>query len=181
MQRRGISDWAVFVLLVVIAILGRHERIDWNFTPIAAATLFAGYYFRRVWIAAIIPVAALLVSDRLEPSHANSWVMLTVWGTFAATGLLGPWLRRAQGLRNQVGRGAVAALAPSAVFFLTTNFAVWATEHPPTLANLAMVYLQGIPFYRSMLAGDLFYLGLFFGAYAIAVYPATSRAAITSR
>lgn len=181
MQRRGLSELAVFILLVVIATLGRHERFDWNFTPMAAATLFAGYYFRLAWIAAIVPVVALVVSDRLEPSHNSLWVMLTVWGTFAVTGLLGPWLRRAEGVRHQVGRGVVAALAPSALFFVTTNLAVWATQYSPTLANLAWVYAQGIPFYFRMLAGDLFYMGLFFGAYAVAMQGASQRALVAAQ
>src|SRR5690606_33821208 len=129
MQRRGLSELAIFVLLVAIATLGRYQRIDWNFTPVAAATLFAGYYFRNVWMAGIVPVVALVVSDRFEPSYNSVWVRLTVWGTFAVTGVLGPWLRRAEGLSHKVTRGAVAALAPSALFFLTTNLAVWATQY----------------------------------------------------
>lgn len=181
MQRRGLSDLAVFVMIVAIAIIGRNERVDWNFTPIAAATIFAGYYFRRAWIAAIVPIAALAVSDLREPGHANMWVLLTVWGTFAATAMLGPWLRRAEGLRRQLGRGTLAALMPSALFFLTTNLAVWATEYAPTLANLGWVYLRGIPFYGKMVAGDLFYMGLFFGAYALTTLRETSRQPVAAR
>lgn len=181
MQRRGLSELAVFVLLVAIAILGRSERVDWNFTPVAAATIFAGYYFRRAWIAAIVPIAALAVSDLREPGHANIWVLMTVWGAFAATSLLGPWLRRAEGTPRQIGRGALAALAPSALFFLTTNLAVWATEYAPTLANLGWVYLRGVPFYGKMVAGDLFYMGLLFGAYALATMSETSRQPVAAR
>lgn len=181
MQRRSLSDLAVFILLVAIAIVGRHERIDWNFTPIVAATLFAGYYFRRAWIAVLVPIAALVVSDWREPSHVNGWVMATVWMSFAAVAMLGPWLRRAEGFSRQIGRGALAAFAPSAVFFLTTNLVVWLTEYPLTLANLGLVYLQAIPFYRNMVMGDLFYIGLFFGAYALAAQGVGRRATLATR
>lgn len=169
MQRRGLTDWVVFALLVAIAIVGRTERIDWNFTPIAAATVFAGYYFGRAWIAALLPVIVLAASDWQQLSHDSAWVMAAVWLTFAFNGLLGPWLRRAKGIRSTVGRGMAAAFIPSALFYVTTDLAVWATEYSLTFENLMIVYIQALPFYGRMLAADLVYGSVLFGAYALAL------------
>jgi hypothetical protein len=47
---------------------------------------------------------------------------------------------------------------------------VWAFEsdYPKTLAGLYACYLAAVPFFRSMLAGDLFYLAVLFGCAAVA-------------
>jgi hypothetical protein len=48
------------------------------------------------------------------------------------------------------------------MFFLITNFAVWASKslYAPTLGGLLDCYVRGLPFYRTMLAGDLCYVAL---------------------
>lgn len=164
------SDHAVFLLLVAIAVVGRMGRPDWNFTPVAAAALFAGFYFQRRWIAALVPLAALAISDFAEPVHNNAWVQLTVWTALMLPAMLGPWLGSPQPSRLSGKRTTAAALAPSAVFFAVTNFAVWATgsglSFSRDAAGLMECYAVALPFYINMLAGDLFYTGLLFGAWA---------------
>ncbi|MCO6042435.1 hypothetical protein NG895_00810 [Aeoliella sp. ICT_H6.2] len=180
------SDHLVFVLLVVIAVVGRMGRPDWNFTPVAATALFAGFYFRNRLIAAMVPLAALAISDFAEPVHSSRWVMATVWAAMLLPAVLGPWLRSSQTKLQAITRGTVGALAPSALFFLTTNFAVWAVDalggsnmlYSSNLTGLAACYAAGIPFYAKMIAGDLFYMSLLFGAYAL-VTSATRQPAST--
>lgn len=174
-------DHLVFALLLAIAVAGRLGRVDWNFTPVVAVALFAGFYFRSRLTAALLPLAALAISDFAEPWHNSRWVQLTVWAAMVLPAVLGPWLREAQGKWQLASRGAVASLLPSAFFFLTTNFAVWATgaglSYSADLAGLATCYAAGLPFYGKMLAGDLFYLSLLFGAWAAvtSVTPATAK------
>ncbi len=171
------SEHLVFLLLVAIAVVGRVDRIDWNFTPVAAAALFAGYYFRNRLIAAMVPLAALAISDFAELSHNNRGEMLTVWGAMLLPAMLGPWLREAKEKRTKIGRGLVCAFLPSAAFFLTTNLAVWVTaisggmgaaDYTATWAGLGVCYTAAIPFYFKMLSGDLFYMVVLFGAYSVA-------------
>jgi hypothetical protein len=47
---------------------------------------------------------------------------------------------------------------------------VWAFEsdYPKTAAGIIESYVAGLPFFRAMLAGDLFYLSVIFGCAAIA-------------
>lgn len=168
------SDHLVFVLLVIIAVVGRMGRPDWNFTPVAATALFAGFYFRNRLVAAMVPLAALAISDFAEPLHNSRWVMATVWAAMLLPAMLGPWLRASKSRTQTVARGAVGALLPATFFFLTTNFAVWAVGafgggmmlYSSDLAGLAACYTAGIPFFLKMVAGDLFYMSLLFGAYA---------------
>jgi hypothetical protein len=53
---------------------------------------------------------------------------------------------------------------------LVSNFAVWAfqSDYEKTLAGLAKCYWAAVPFYRWMLAGDVFYLAILLGCLAIA-------------
>lgn len=175
------NDHLVFVLLVAIAVAGRIGRLDWNFTPVAAVALFAGFYFRNRLVAALVPLAALAISDLAAPAHNNRWVLATVWVAMLLPAFLGPWLRSATTKRQGLLRGAIATLVPSAFFFVTTNFAVWATEaagamaYSHDLAGLLTCYAAALPFYAKMLAGDLFYVGLLFGVWALVASDAKQK------
>jgi hypothetical protein len=61
----------------------------------------------------------------------------------------------------------VTSIAGSILFFLVTNFGVWATSsmYEKTFSGLMRSYQMGIPFFRNTLLGDLFYTALFFFAY----------------
>lgn len=174
------SDLWVFFLLVAIAAVGRMGRVDWNFTPVAAAALFAGFYFRNRLIAALVPLTALAISDLVEPIHYSRWVLATVWASMLLPAMLGPWLRSAHTNNQIFGRGVVSALLPATFFFLTTNFAVWAVgpsvgtavEYSRDVAGLASCYVAALPFYAKMLAGDVFYMTMLFGAWALIGAPA---------
>lgn len=177
------SDHWVFVLLVAIAVAGRMGRFDWNFTPVAAAALFAGFYFRSRLVAALVPLAALAISDLAEPTHSNRWVLLSVWAAMLLPAMLGPWLRNAATRIQTIRRGTISAMLPATLFFVTTNFVVWAVgsatgshvSYSPDLAGLASCYAAGIPFYAKMLAGDVFYMATLFGAWALITSRETQR------
>jgi hypothetical protein len=56
----------------------------------------------------------------------------------------------------------MCGFVPATVFYLVTNFAVWASKslYAPTAAGLVESYVKGLPFYRTMLAGDVCYIAL---------------------
>lgn len=134
-----------------------------NFSPIAAMALFSGAYLPKRGMAFIAPLAALLVSDAILGFHA---LMPIVYGSVALVVCLG-WLLASN--RTAV-RIAVAAVAGSLMFYLITNFGVWAVGdmYPKTLAGLAACYVAALPFFQNSLAGDLFFTGLLFGGFALA-------------
>jgi hypothetical protein len=55
------------------------------------------------------------------------------------------------------------------VFFLLTNFAVWAggSLYPHTAEGLAACFTAAIPFFRNSLLGDATYATILFGAWAL--------------
>lgn len=142
-----------------------------NFAPIAAMALFGGVYLNKKY-ALIIPLAALFLSDLLIGFY-NPYLMIAVYGSFILIGLIGLWLKNHKTLPNVIG----ASLFGSIIFFLITNFAMWAIQrfmpqpiYPQTLQGLLSSFMMGLPFFRNTILGDLFYSGVFFGLMETAVW-----------
>lgn len=130
-----------------------------NFAPIAAMALFGGVYLSKKY-ALILPIAALIISD-IFIGFYNPWIMASVYGSFLLIGLVGLHLRRHKAVPNVI----IATLSGSVLFFLITNFAVWAVPHslyPHTWQGLMQSYIMGLPFFRNTILGDLFYVGAMF-------------------
>jgi hypothetical protein len=152
-----------------------------NFAPITAMALFGAAYFDRKWLAFLVPLAAMLLSDLvLEVLYRNglsaSWgfdpLMLAVYATFAVIVALGLWLRR----RTRPLFIMCAAPVGSLLFFVITNFAVWAVftadqpapaGYPKTWAGLLECYTMALPFFHWTLLGDVTYSAVLFGSWAI--------------
>jgi hypothetical protein len=175
MNSRSLRDWtaalpelAVFVLLVTIGIVGRWDQPEWNFTPVAAVAVFGGLYFRRWSVALLVPLAVVSISNLLLdlPPYQHPAMAIAVYASFLVPVCLGRQLRTG----NRPLRIAAAGLLPATVFFLSTNFAHWllTDTYATTVEGLGRCYVMAIPFYRAMLAGDLFYFAVVFGAYALA-------------
>ncbi|MEM9186008.1 MAG: DUF6580 family putative transport protein [Planctomycetota bacterium] len=152
-------DLTVFALLLAIGVFGRWAQPTWNFTPMAAVTAVGGYYFASPWAAVLLPVSVLAVSDLTLPVHDSAWVQASVHLMMVLPLLLGRWAR-GRSPKTQVGLLALCGVAPATAFFVVTNFAVWAfkSNYERTLAGLGECYAAGLPFYRAMLAGDVFYM-----------------------
>jgi predicted small integral membrane protein len=134
-----------------------------NFTPVAALALFGGASFASKRVALLVPLAAMFLSDLVL---GLSLITPVVYGSFALIVGLGLWLRR----RKSFSRVAFAAIASALLFFVLTNFGVWAlgSWYPKTWAGLADCYVAAIPFFRNTLASSLLYSALLFGGWALA-------------
>lgn len=149
---------AIFILIGAVARLVPHAP---NFAPIGAMALFGGAYLSRKQ-AFTLPILAMIVSDFFI-GFDNIPMRITVYGSFLVMVAIGIWIKK----RVSLGRVFVSSLAASTLFFVTTNFAVWAigTMYPHSLAGLFQSYFFAIPFFGNTLLGDLIYSGLFFGGY----------------
>jgi hypothetical protein len=134
-----------------------------NFTPIGAMALFGGAYLGRRAVAFVAPLAALLLSDAVLGFYSGMWVNYLAVGLIVLIG----WGLSA---RRSVLRLGIAAVASSILFFVLSNFGVWALSgmYPHDLAGLAACYAAAIPFFQNTVAGDLFYTALLFGGFALA-------------
>lgn len=164
---QNVRDLLLFALLAAIGIVGRWAAPTWNFTPLAAVTVIGGFYFRNALAALLLPVTVLAISDLALPSHDSLPVMLSVHVMMLVPLLLGRMVCRKRGWR-QIAMWGLCGVVPATAFYLVTNFAVWAfkSSYEPTLAGLSACYAAGLPFYRAMLAGDLFFLGMLLVCFA---------------
>jgi len=150
----------VFVFgLIAIAAISRLLPHPPNVTPIGAIALFGGSKLRQRILSFFVPFAALLVTDFFLGFHV---IMPFVYISFGLTVLMG-W--RLQSGKNSASRVGAYSVASTSLFFVLTNLGVWITSswYPHTAAGLAECYLAAIPFYGTMLVGDLFYVTVLFG------------------
>lgn len=153
-----------------------------NVTPIAAMALFGGAYLGRNYLAFLVPLAAMFISDLFLGFHSS---MIAVYAAFAVTVLIGMTLSR----KPRVLNIAMASVGSTLLFFLLTNFAAWIGSpfYPQSFAGLMECYAaglaflndgNGISFFMNSLLGDLFYNTVLFGSfYLISLrFPALAKA-----
>ena len=168
MKRQEIADAMMFCLLITLGIYSRFAFLDWpNFTAVGAVALFAGYYFGRLALAAMVPIAVMYISNLHEsmPAYDSDGVRLAVYGAFLIAVVLGHTLQK----RLSLGRFAAAVLTPAICFFLITNFSSWIAMYEHTPAGMIECYVAALPFFRDKLTGDVLFAGLLFGSHALAV------------
>jgi hypothetical protein len=143
-----------------------------NFAPIGAMALFGGACFADKRQAFLVPLAAMFVSDLAigllsgDLSLGLHGLIPVVYGSFVLIVCLGFLLRG----RRKVVPIAGAALASSVLFFVLTNFGVWAlgSFYPKTWEGLVACYVAAIPFFHNTLLGDAVYATVLFGGLALA-------------
>lgn len=143
-----------------------------NFTPLGAMALFGGACFADRRTAFLVPLLAMFLSDLAIGGLSGSLsvglhrLIPVVYGSFALIVCLGFWLR---GRRKPLPI-AGATLAGSVLFFVVTNFGVWAlgSWYPKTWEGLVACYVAAIPFFYNTLLGDAVYATVLFGGLALA-------------
>lgn len=172
-RQQNLQDLLVFTLLVAIGVAGRWGQPEWDFTPTAAASIFAGLFFSRVAIAVLVPITILAISDLILPAYDSIPVMFATYAVMTVPVWFGRLQRGEQRNWLTISRWGLFALLPATLFYVVTNFAVWAfqSNYEKTLAGLGECYLAAVPFFRWMVAGDVFYLGVLLGCLALAGMP----------
>ncbi len=155
-------------LLIIVAIIGVAALFRFlphppNFVPLTAIALFAGAYITDKRLAFIIPIGAMFISDVVIGFHST---MLFVYASLIAMVGIGMLLQN----RKRVAPIAIATISGSILFFIVTNFGVWTmgTMYPKTIEGLISCYVAAVPFFRNALTGDIVYVTLLFGSYALA-------------
>ena len=156
---------AVSLVLVAVLIriagtrLGLFPR---NFSTIGAMTLFAGATLRPRWLGVSVAAIGLLATD-LVLQHNPQW--LSVYLPYIIIAIAARSLKPGQSVRSF----ALATVSASLIFFVVSNFGVWAMPemYDRSLAGLATCYLQAIPFFQNTLAGDACFGIVLFGSFAL--------------
>ena len=154
--------WLSFAL-VIAGVALRVVPHPWNFAPIGAIALFAGAHFERRSFAIAVPVLKMLIGDWFIGFHS---LMPVIYATYALIAVIGILLRNH---RTSVAAIGGSVLLSSTIFYLITNFAVWAmgTTYSKSVAGLVACYVAAIPFFGNTLASDALFTACFFGIFAI--------------
>jgi len=137
-----------------------------NFAPIGAIALFGALYLPRKY-ALILPISVMFLSDIFIGFY--SWqVMTSVYVGFILMGVIGLLVKKNKKFSTILG----GTLLGSVLFFLLTNFSVWAfgTMYIHNFAGLMQSYYMALPFFRNSLAGNLFYVGILVGGFETIKY-----------
>jgi hypothetical protein len=155
------------IVLVILCTVTRLVPHPWNLTPVGAVALFSGACFDRKRWAFAVPLAALFASDtflEIFTGHGYHSLMPVIYATFALIVIVGMILRDRRDSPVAVASGAVAS---ATIFYIVSNFAMWtiSTIYPKTAAGLIACYVAAIPYYGTMLLGDIVYSALLFGTF----------------
>ena len=145
-----------FLFISVILALGRIIPHPPNFTPILATAIYTPYMVNDKWIAVLIPLSAMFIADIIIGFHPY---MLWVYGAIGLSTLISSWSMRFNKKYIQLG---VMAILSSILFFIITNFAVWAIwdYYPKTIDGLIICYIKAIPFFQNTLLGTIIYTAI---------------------
>lgn len=162
-DHKKISQTLIALIFILIGTVLRLLPHPPNFAPILAIALFGGVYLSRK-IAFTLPIIAMVISD-IFIGYYEPLVMVSVYGSFILCTILGFWLKKNKKWYT-IGGGAIIS---AVLFFLITNFAVWAFTpwYAKTFSGIIQSYLMALPFFKNTLFSSLFYVTLFFGAYEL--------------
>ena len=108
-------------------------------------------------------MVTLLISDLILGMHST---MIAVYACMIFTVFLGIRMRKNMSALSIFSTTLVSSL----VFYVVTNFAVWATGmvgYPMNFSGLMESYWFAIPFFKWELLGNMFYVSILFGAYSL--------------
>lgn len=166
-----------FLILIVIAALYRvMPGRPYGFAPQIAMAIFGGAIIKEKKFAFLLPVLAMFVSDGLyELLYVNGLSeipgfyggQLTNYILFAGLTIFGFSIKD-----FNLKKISVAAVSAPTVYFLISNFLVWASAsplaglgRPKTFSGLLMCMEDGLPFYPWSLASTVIFSAILFGTY----------------
>ncbi len=171
---------AVIVSLVLMILVAALYRIipyrPWGFAPQIAMAIFGGAIFikDKKWAFAL-PIISMFLSDllyqflyskglsTLSGFYEGQWQNYLL---FAALTIIGFFIKKI----NLLNVFLAAIISPT-VYFLISNFLVWAGTgtrglgRPRTFSGLIQCYQDGLPFYPGSLAATILFSALLFGSY----------------
>ena len=168
-----------FVLLVIVAALYRIiPGRPFGFAPQWAMAVFAGAVIKDKKWAFIMPVLSMFISDLL-------YQVLFIGGVSDMPGFYqGQWQNYllftllvfvGMGVKKlNVFQIALASVTAPTLYFLVSNFLVWAgngtrgLDRPRNFQGLLLCYSDGIPFYRMSILATLIFSAILFGSFIFA-------------
>ena len=151
------------ILILVFARLIPHPP---NFTPIIAAAIVSGYFFKNINLSLLTLLIAMLISDLFIGFYEN---VIFVYASLLLITFVFHKISNKINFKNLF----IYGFAGSLIFFAVSNFGVWALGSPgaydiayeKSLSGLIECYVLAIPFF-----GNTFLSTLIFAYPALFIY-----------
>ena len=140
------------ILLILILSFSRLIPHPWNFSPILAAGIFSGFYFKNFILSLFIVIFSMFIGDLYIGFHDT---MFFTYISLAVAVMLGVFVSKFN--FKQI---LFTGLASSICFFIITNFGAWLTldMYEKNLTGLINSYILAIPFFHNTIISTLLYL-----------------------
>ena len=149
------------ILILAFARLIPHPP---NFTPIIAVALISGYFFKNINLSLLILLVAMLLSDLFIGFYEN---MIFVYASLLLITFVFHKISKKINFKNLF----IYCFTGSLIFFIFSNFGVWALGSPGVLdvayernlSGLVECYILAIPFFGNTFLSTLIfaYPGIF--------------------
>ena len=163
------------LIIIVSAIYRASPLRQYGFAPQWAIAIFSGFLFtnNKKWAFAL-PLLSMFLSDAIyevlysmKLSEIQGFYgkgQIINYALFALVTCVGFFVNKLN-----VARVAGASIAAPTLFFLLSNFSVWAGnggyQHSRTFEGLIACYNDGLPFYKNSIIGTLIFSTVLFGSY----------------
>ena len=146
------------ISLIVILAFARLIPHPPNFTPIIAVAIISGYFFKNINLSILTLLVAMLISDLFIGFYEN---MIFVYVSLLLISFVFYKISNKINFKNLFAYGFVGSL----IFFLVTNFGVWALGSPgvydiayeKSLSGLVQCYILAIPFFGNTFLSTLIF------------------------
>ena len=145
---------SIYLALGLVALLSLSRLIPHppNFTPILGMAVFSGAIISKRFIAYLVPLLAMLLSDLYLGFHAG---MPIIYFSLAICVLIGTFIEARVTTLNSFLSISLGVLA----FFLITNFMVWygSGMYESSISGLLTCYFMGLPFVQNTFISSILY------------------------
>jgi len=153
-------------LLIFLGVAGRIFIVEFvqipNLEIITSFSLIAGAMLGGIFTF-LVPLSIIAITDMYL---GNAIILIFTWSAFAVIGIFGWFLRKRKKINyrfivEMTGMGIFSSL----FFYLYTNFGWWLLTniYPHTWQGLIQCYFMGLPFLKTNLLGNLFFVPIFSG------------------
>mgnify|MGYP001265145704 CR=1 FL=1 len=140
------------ITLILILALFRLIPHPPNFTPIIAVAILSGYFFKNLYFSFLVLIVSMIIADFFIGFYDNMFVvylsLMLISFTFYRIGS-----------KLNYKNLFLFSLFGSLIFFVITNFGVWALGnlYEKNLKGLIYCYIAAIPFFKNTLFSTIIF------------------------
>ena len=116
---KNFNSYYLPICLILVLSFTRLIPHPWNFTPILAASIFSGFYFKNFFLGLFVVIFSMFLGDLYLGFHSTMFFTYVSLALAVAIGIL---------IKNfKFSEILVSGLTSSICFFVITNFGAWLT------------------------------------------------------